>query len=49
MTFFELIEPLMWMATCWAFGIFTGMGIGASMGRDQMDRQWRTDLFEDQA
>ena len=49
MTFFELMEPLMWMAACWACGIFTGMGIGASLARDQMDRKWRVDLFEDRA
>ena len=42
----ELFEPLMWMAACWACGIFTGMGIGAAMGRDQMDRQWRGEVMD---
>ena len=45
---FELFEPLMWMAVCWATGLVTGLGIGVARTRDQMDRQWRTDLFEDQ-
>ena len=45
----ELFEPPMWMAACWACGIFTGLGIGAAMGRDQMNRWWRNELFEDQA
>ena len=49
MTFFELMEPLMWMAACWACGILTGLGIGAAMGRDQMDRHWRNEPFEDRA
>ena len=43
----ELFEPLMWMATCWACGILTGLGIGAAMGRDQSDRRWRKELFEE--
>ena len=38
MTFFELMEPLMWMAACWACGIFTGMGIGSVIGGDRADR-----------
>jgi len=46
---FELIEPLMWMAACWACGIFTGLGIGAAMGRDQMNRKWHNELFEEEA
>ena len=41
----ELFEPLMWMAACWACGIVTGLGIGAAMGRDQMDRQWRSEVM----
>ena len=49
MTFFELMEPLMWMVACWACGIFTGLGIGAAMGRDQVNRQWHIELFEDRA
>jgi hypothetical protein len=49
MTFFELMEPLMWMAACWACGILTGLGIGAAIGRAEMDRAWRTDFFEDRA
>ncbi len=43
----ELFEPLMWMAGCWAAGLVTGMGIGAAVARDQADRQWRKELFED--
>ena len=46
---FELFEPLMWMAACWACGIFTGMGIGACIGRDQINRKWHNELFEDRA
>ena len=49
MTLFELIEPLMWMAACWACGIMTGLGIGAAMGRDQMNRYWHKELMEDAA
>ena len=49
MTFFELMEPLMWMAACWACGIMTGLGIGASMGRDQMNRYWHKELMEEEA
>jgi hypothetical protein len=45
----ELFEPLMWMAACWTCGILTGLGVGAAMGRDQMDRAWRADFFEDRA
>ena len=45
----ELFEPLMWMAACWACGIFTGLGIGAAVGRDQMNRWWHNELFEDRA
>ena len=45
----ELFEPLMWMAACWACGIFTGLGIGTAMGRDQVNRQWHNELFEDRA
>ncbi len=45
----ELFEPLMWMAACWACGILTGLGIGAAMGRDQINRKWHNELFEDRA
>tara|TARA_R110000824_G_scaffold140194_3_gene305929 strand:+ start:555 stop:698 length:144 start_codon:yes stop_codon:yes gene_type:complete len=45
----ELFEPLMWMAACWTCGIFTGLGLGAAIGRDQMDRHRRSELFEDRA
>ena len=43
----ELMEPLMWAAAAWTMGLFTGLGIGVARTRDQMDRQWRSDLFED--
>ena len=43
----ELFEPLLWMASCWAFGLVTGLGIGTAVTRDQADRQWRKELFED--
>ena len=43
----ELFEPLLWMASCWAFGLVTGLGIGAAVARDQADRQWHKELFED--
>ena len=43
----ELFEPLMWMAACWAMGLLTGLGLGAAIARDQADRQWRKELFED--
>ena len=42
----ELFEPLMWMAACWACGIMTGLGTGAAMGRDQMDRHWRSEVMD---
>ena len=45
----ELFEPLMWDALIWTLGVVTGLGIGVARTRDQMDRQWRADLFEDQA
>ena len=45
----ELFEPLMWMAACWACGILTGLGIGAAMGRDQINRKCHNELFEDRA
>ena len=43
----ELFEPLLWMASCWAFGLVTGLGLGTGIARDQADRQWRKELFED--
>ncbi len=43
----ELFEPLLWMASFWAFGLVSGLGIGAAVARDQADRQWHTELFED--
>ena len=44
---FELMEPLMWMAACWACGILTGLGIGAAMGSYHINRAWHKDLMED--
>ena len=43
---FELFEPLMWMAACWAAGLVTGRGIGVARTRDQMNRQWRSDVMD---
>jgi len=43
----ELFEPLMWGAGCWAAGLLTGLGLGTGIARDQADRQWRKELFED--
>jgi len=37
----ELMTPLFWMCACWACGIFTGLGLGAAMGREQMARVMR--------
>ena len=45
---FDLFEPLMWMAGAWAMGLFTGLGIGVARTRDQMDRQWRGELMNEQ-
>ncbi len=42
----ELMEPLMWMAGAWAMGLLTGLGIGVARTRDQMDRQWRSEVMD---
>ena len=44
----ELFEPLMWDTIVWSFGVVTGLGLGTAIGRDQMDRKWHNELFEDQ-
>jgi len=43
----ELLIDLAYMAACWGCGLGTGLGIGAAMGRDQMNRVWHKDLMED--
>ncbi len=43
----ELFEPLILMGILWACGVVTGLGIGAAMGRDQTDRKWQHELFEE--
>ena len=43
----ELFEPLMWMGALWTFGMLTGLGIGVAIGRDQTDRKWHRELFEE--
>ena len=42
----ELFEPLMWDALIWTLGIVTGFGIGVARTRDQMDREWRSEVMD---
>jgi len=35
---FELIEPLLWMAACWACGILTGLGLGTAITLQRLAR-----------
>tara|TARA_R100001163_G_C5059074_1_gene195726 strand:- start:2017 stop:2154 length:138 start_codon:yes stop_codon:yes gene_type:complete len=42
----ELFEPLMWHAVIWAFGVVTGLGIGVARTRDQMHREWRSEVSD---
>ncbi len=44
----QLLTDLGYMAACWACGIFTGLGIGAAMGRDQVNRMWHKERFTDE-
>ena len=43
----QLLTDLAYMVACWGCGIFTGLGIGAALGRDQMNRLWHKDLLDD--
>ncbi len=45
----QLLNDLAYMVACWGCGIFTGLGIGAAMGRDQVNRMWRKELMDDDA
>ena len=43
----QLLSDLAYMAACWGCGIFTGLGIGAAMGRDQVNRMLHKEFMDD--
>ena len=43
-----ILTDLAYMLACWGCGIFTGLGIGAALGRDQMNRYWHKEFMEEE-